>query len=71
MKETEQPQFVHSPLPIAPGTIASNGPSAPVAINALLDRWLSDESGYDETTWPELKASLERERTTSRRLFDA
>ena len=36
----------------------------------LLDEWMADESGYDEETWPELKAALERERLSSRLLFD-
>jgi hypothetical protein len=38
---------------------------------ALLDQWLNDDSGYDEETWPELKKSLDRERLSNRRLFDA
>ena len=37
---------------------------------ALLKSWLADESGYDERTWPELKASIDRDRLSSRRLFD-
>jgi len=37
---------------------------------SLLDEWMSDESGYDEETWPELKAALERDRLSSRKLFD-
>jgi len=39
---------------------------------ALLQGWLKDRSGYDEKTWPELKAALERERARRRaeRLFD-
>lgn len=37
---------------------------------SLLDEWMSDESGYDEEAWPELKASLERNRLSSRKLFD-
>jgi len=36
----------------------------------LLDEWMADESGYDEQTWPELKAALERNRLSSRHLFD-
>lgn len=28
----------------------------------LLDEWMADESGYDERTWPALKAALERDR---------
>lgn len=38
---------------------------------ALLDQWLSDDSGYDEETWPDLKEALEENRLSSRRLFDA
>src|SRR5947207_2767122 len=26
-------------------------------LRALLDEWMKDESGYDEQTWPELKAA--------------
>jgi len=37
---------------------------------SLLDEWMSDESGYDEETWPELKTALERDRLSSRKLFD-
>jgi hypothetical protein len=25
----------------------------------LLDSWLADDSGYDEETWPKLKAGIE------------
>ena len=28
----------------------------------LLDEWMADESGYDEETWPELKAAIDKER---------
>lgn len=44
-------------------------PKQPSAIE-LLDRWLQDQSGYDEETWPELKAALDRDRLSARRLFD-
>jgi hypothetical protein len=38
----------------------------------LLSSWLSDESGYDEETWPELKVALntERRRVGAQSLFD-
>ena len=36
---------------------------------ALLDKWLSDDSGYDEATWPDLKEAIERSRTSPRRRF--
>lgn len=40
---------------------------------ALFRDWLTDESGYDEETWPKLKSALnrERDRIGARRLFDA
>jgi hypothetical protein len=39
---------------------------------ALLRSWLTDESGYDEQTWPKLKKALdaERDRVGARRLVD-
>jgi hypothetical protein len=37
---------------------------------ALLDEWLADDSSYDEDTWPELKAALNQDRLSARRLFD-
>jgi hypothetical protein len=42
------------------------------ALVALIRTWLSDQSGYDETTWPELRKSLdsERRRRGARRLFN-
>ena len=36
---------------------------------ALLDKWLSDDSGYDEATWPDLKEAIELSRTSTRRRF--
>jgi hypothetical protein len=32
------------------------------AVAGLLKSWLTDESGYDEETWPKLKEALDRER---------
>jgi hypothetical protein len=37
---------------------------------ALIAKWLKDESGYDERTWPILKANLQRNRTSGRKLFN-
>jgi hypothetical protein len=49
-------------------------PTSPKAkrIIALLRSWLTDESGYDEETWPALSRSLDRERARvgARKLFD-
>jgi hypothetical protein len=41
------------------------------AVIRLLDEWLADESGYDEQTWPALKAGIEENRLSSRRRFRA
>lgn len=37
---------------------------------ALLDKWLADESGYDEKTWPVVKQALQEGRSSGRKLFD-
>ena len=36
----------------------------------LLDEWSASDPGYDEETWPGLKKSLEKNRTSKRKLFD-
>jgi hypothetical protein len=36
---------------------------------SLIKQWLADESGYDETTWPLVKKSLEENRLSGRRRF--
>ncbi|HVA47215.1 MAG TPA: hypothetical protein VNH11_12675 [Pirellulales bacterium] len=45
-------------------------PSRAAEAIALIDRWLNDESDCDEKTWPELKAALDRDRPSDRKLFD-
>ncbi len=35
----------------------------------LLEQWLSEESDYDEKTWPEIRNALEEDRLGARRLF--
>jgi hypothetical protein len=56
------------------GAIDQLHPSDPKAARAmtLLKQWLSDRSGYDEGTWPDLRRALERERrrARARSLFD-
>ncbi len=37
------------------------------AAKQLFHKWLTDESGYDEKTWPPLKRALEENRVSSRR----
>ena len=49
--------------------LSESRPGVDLAIR-LLDEWMADESGYDEETWPELKVALNRDRLSSRRLFD-
>ncbi|MEX1071876.1 MAG: hypothetical protein WEC37_04545 [Anaerolineales bacterium] len=35
----------------------------------LINKWLADNSGYDERSWPKLIKSMEENRTSSRRLL--
>lgn len=46
------------------------GRTRPEELIALLDEWLEDQSGYDEETWPDLKKAVDRDRLSSRKLFD-
>ena len=42
------------------------------AARQLLQKWLADDSGYDEETWPFLKQALEENRVSAgsfRKLF--
>lgn len=36
---------------------------------ALLEAWLDDRSGYDEAVWPQVKAAMEENRLSDRKLF--
>ncbi len=38
-------------------------------LKRLLAEWMADESGHDEEMWPKLKAVLEEDRLSSRKLF--
>lgn len=38
----------------------SDPPASPERAIKLLDEWMADQSGYDEETWPIIKAELER-----------
>jgi hypothetical protein len=44
-------------------------PRSPEKALELLDRWMADESDYEERTWPELKKALEQDRVSNRPLF--
>jgi hypothetical protein len=35
----------------------------------LLDKWLADESGYDEDVWPRVKVAIEENRLSERKRF--
>ena len=35
----------------------------------LLDKWLTDESGYDEKVWPVVKQAIEENRPSYRKRF--
>jgi hypothetical protein len=39
------------------------------ALIALLEKWLADDSGYDEKTWPALKKRIEESRLSTRKRF--
>lgn len=36
----------------------------------LIDEWLADESGYDETVWPQLREDIETNRLSERMRFN-
>ena len=36
----------------------------------LLDRWMKDESGYDEKNWPVIKQTIEDNRSSYRKRFN-
>ncbi len=35
----------------------------------LMDKWMADESGHDESVWPALKESIEENRMSDRARF--
>lgn len=41
------------------------------AVIRLLDRWLEEESGYDERVWPGLKQAIEEDCLSNRKRFCA
>ena len=72
--KTKKPTKQKKPRAAAskPRTQPINGVLAPRdnrAAIALFDKWMRDDSGYDEAVWPEIKAALERNRSGQRRLF--
>ncbi len=51
-------------LPVVPAGLQPPAVSVgdPDAALRMLEEWMADESGYDEETWPELKAALDQNR---------
>jgi hypothetical protein len=44
-------------------------PPPPDRLLALVDKWAADDSGYEESIWPELRKALEEDRLSDRPLF--
>jgi excisionase family DNA binding protein len=63
---TAEPRVLADLVIFPPGTTPTERLDR--AIN-LVEEWMADESGYDEETWPELKAALDRDHPSDRRLF--
>ncbi|MCU0567906.1 MAG: hypothetical protein MUF49_15060 [Oculatellaceae cyanobacterium Prado106] len=58
---TSQPHLYPDPSS-PPSPIPPHSPEAIAQMVKLLDEWMEDDSGYDEETWPNLKAALNLER---------
>jgi hypothetical protein len=60
------PPNTYPPLNLKPHT-----PEQLEQLMRLLDEWIADESGYEESTWNDLARAIDKERdaTKSRRLF--
>lgn len=59
----------HPPIPQESHISYSSSEQA-AEVARLLNEWLTDESGYDEETWPKLKDALEEDHFSARSLFD-
>jgi hypothetical protein len=86
MTKVAQPKTGRRPKKVGPAKVPRQKISAALAavdqvkaqtpkaarVIALLQFWLSDETGYDEEAWPELKKALDQERARvgARRLFN-
>jgi len=51
-------------------TASSNQKTKREACIALLNQWLTDDSGYDEENWPKIKKAIAENRTSNRSPFD-
>ena len=68
---TTEPVVVPRSSPTAPEDVDSEDRARRYdELIRLLDEWMADESGYDEETWPELKAALDHNRDSYRKLFN-
>lgn len=65
-------QIEHQNQPKTPSLIEPLSQERIDKVIQLLDEWMADDSGYDEETWPELKAALDKERNlaSAESLFD-
>jgi hypothetical protein len=54
------PPHTHPPLNLEPHT-----PEQLEPLMRLLDEWIADESGYEESTWDDLARAIERRRKSN------
>ena len=64
-----QRSTVPSPTPDTHGLGHAERQQRNAAAIRLLEKWLADESGYDEETWDALKTAMKESRGTSRNPF--
>ncbi len=69
----EAPSHVSASASVLPNPV-NNLPSVVLppsadGLLALVDKWAADDSGYEESTWPELQKALEEDRLSDRPLF--
>ncbi len=69
LAETSGGAFPSTSLRERPSLTSEPLPKNEVAIH-LLEEWLADESGYNETVWDAVKSTIEENRFSERRRFD-
>jgi hypothetical protein len=70
MATQNEPAGLPGNLSHLPGAVSAPLVASPKTIAALLDDWMKEDSDYDLKAWPEIKASLDRDRTSARTVFD-
>jgi hypothetical protein len=55
------PPNIRPPLNLEPHT-----PEQIDQLMGLLDEWIADESGYEESTWDDLARAIDKERDTTK-----